>query len=299
MLKKQDSEEVLQAKEAFEAYASSFGIDVRHYHADNGIFNGKEWRRSCSESHQGLSFAGVNAHHQNGRAERRVRSLQDMARTMLIHANHRWPQAITPNLWPYALRAANDSLNATPCARHKFRLSPLQVFSRANVDVNVKHWIPFGSPVYVLEAKLQGSVAIFNKWQSRARLGIYLGRSPMHARSVALVLSLETGLVSPQYHVVFDPSFKTVHPEQSNQVPKCLCQQKCGFKGQVRTEVIQGNQITDETHYISPTDVAIMPEPEGGQAAENEDIGIRIEDLEVPPSSETIEEGEEVRPQEA
>ena len=69
LLKTQSGEEVLEAKEAFEAYSSSFGIDIRHYHADNGIFNGKAWRQSCSESHQGLSFAGVNAHHQNGRAE--------------------------------------------------------------------------------------------------------------------------------------------------------------------------------------------------------------------------------------
>ena len=66
LLKTQSGEEVLEAKEAFETYASSFGIDVRHYHADNGIFNARAWRTSCSESHQGLSFAGVNAHHQNG-----------------------------------------------------------------------------------------------------------------------------------------------------------------------------------------------------------------------------------------
>ena len=138
------------------------------------------------------------------------------------------------SLWPYAIRAANDSLNVTPCARHKFRFSPLQVFSRSDIDLNPKHWIPFGSPVYALSPKLQGSTRIMNKWESRARLGIYLGRSPMHARSVALVLSISTGLVSPQYHVVFDPSFKTVHPEQSNQVPECKWMQKCGFKGKAK-----------------------------------------------------------------
>ena len=80
---------------------------------------------------------------------------------MLIHANHRWPEAITANLWPYAIRAANDSLNATPCARHKFKSTPLQIFSRTDVDVNPKHWIPFGSPVYVLENKLQAAHPIY------------------------------------------------------------------------------------------------------------------------------------------
>ena len=278
LLKTQSGDEVLEAKEAFETYAGSFGIDVRHYHADNGIFNARAWRTSCSESHQGLSFAGVNAHHQNGRAERRVRSLQDMARTMLVHANHRWPEAITANLWPYAIRAANDSLNATPCARHKFKSTPLQIFSRADVDVNPKHWIPFGSPVYVLENKLQAAHPIYEKWKSRARLGIYLGRSPMHARSVALVLSLSTGFVSPQYHVVFYPSFRTVHPSQSNQVPKCVWQTKCGFDKQGPREVLQGNQIEEEPQFISPTDISIIPEPEGGPIDAGADIAIQVND---------------------
>ena len=44
----------------------------------------------------------------------------------------------------------------------------------------------------------------------RTRLGIYVGRSPYHAGSVALVLNPRTGYVSPQYHVVFDDDFTTV-----------------------------------------------------------------------------------------
>jgi hypothetical protein len=84
-------------------------------------------------------------------------------KTIGRRANHRWPQAITANLWPYAIRAANDSLDVMPCARHAFKVSPLQVFSRADVDTNPTHWIPFGSPVYVLAAPLQGSKHIHNK----------------------------------------------------------------------------------------------------------------------------------------
>ena len=41
LLKTQSGEEVLKAKEAFKTYASSFGIGIRHYHADNGIFNAR------------------------------------------------------------------------------------------------------------------------------------------------------------------------------------------------------------------------------------------------------------------
>ncbi len=48
------------------------------------------------------------------------------------------------------------------------------------------------------------------KWHKRARLGVYLGRSPNHAQSVAFVLNLASGLVSPQFHLKFDGLFETV-----------------------------------------------------------------------------------------
>ena len=57
------------------------------------------------------------------------------------------------------------------------------------------------------------------KWDPRARLGMYLGHSPSHAGSVALVLNLRTGLVSPQYHVVIDDDFLTVPSLRAGTVP--------------------------------------------------------------------------------
>ena len=48
------------------------------------------------------------------------------------------------------------------------------------------------------------------KWRKRSRLGVYLGPSPNHARSVALVLNPRTGHVSPQFHVKFDDFFEMV-----------------------------------------------------------------------------------------
>ena len=48
---------------------------------------------------------------------------------------------------------------------------------------------------------------------------MYLGRSPVHASNVALVLNLNTGHVSPQYHLVFDDEFSTVKYLTSNNIP--------------------------------------------------------------------------------
>ena len=78
------------AKEAFERYARSHGVHVTHYHADNGRFADNKWQKACTDNGQQLTFCGVNAHFQNGVAERRIRELQEQARTMmLIHANKR------------------------------------------------------------------------------------------------------------------------------------------------------------------------------------------------------------------
>jgi hypothetical protein len=93
-----DDEETLQGKQAFEQHCLLSNVSIKHYHADNGIFTSNAWRQACHTSHQSLTFAGVNAHHQNGVAERRIRELQNLARTMIIHAERRWPEAITPNL---------------------------------------------------------------------------------------------------------------------------------------------------------------------------------------------------------
>ena len=80
------AEETIEAKRAFERYAEHRGVTVWAYHADNGIFKAKKWVEECQLRKQDLTFAGVNAHHQNGIAERRIRELQETTRAMLIHA---------------------------------------------------------------------------------------------------------------------------------------------------------------------------------------------------------------------
>ena len=44
----------------------------------------------------------------------------------------------------------------------------------------------------------------------RSRRGIYLGVSKHHSSIVNLVLNLESGVISPQYHCVFDDTFSTI-----------------------------------------------------------------------------------------
>ena len=126
-----------------------------HYHADNGVFAARRWVEDCYKKGQGMTFAATNAHHQNGKAEIRIKHLQDQARTMLIHATKRWPEAINAHLWPYAMRMACDSINSTPWPSHPNSRTPQQIFSNTLVEENPKHWFHFGCPAYVLDENLQ------------------------------------------------------------------------------------------------------------------------------------------------
>jgi hypothetical protein len=134
--------------------------------------------------------------------------LQDGARTSLLHAIQKWPSATTINLWPYALRYANDVNNHVPTKGKD--LSPIEMFSATNQKSPVKQFYHFGCPVYMLDNALQAGNRSGSKWKQRTRLGINLGFSPQHAKSVHLALSLQSGCVSPQYHCIFDNNFETL-----------------------------------------------------------------------------------------
>jgi hypothetical protein len=253
-------EETLQGKLAFERHCQMLGTKVQHYHADNGIFVSNGWKEACSKERQSWSYTGVSAHHQNGIAERRIRELQDMARTMIIHAQQRWPDAIDQHLWPYALRMANDALNACPSLKHKAQDTPESLFTGSKVLQNPKHWNHFGCPAFVLARPLQ-SQGIYHKWKQKSTIGVYIGRSPVHSREVALVLSLDTGLVSPQFHVKLDSTFQTIK-ELGDLVPKSHWQVRCGFSREPFRGAVIDTKSPNSPHQDIPREAT---QPEGGQ----------------------------------
>jgi hypothetical protein len=113
---------------------------------------------------QFLTFAGANAHNQNGIAEQRIRI-----------GNMRCPKAVTNNLWPHALRMANNVLIETPLMQNKEKLSPHQLFSNTRTQPNPKHWKPFGCPVHVLDSSMiQGGRGTIDKWKQRSKVEMCL-----------------------------------------------------------------------------------------------------------------------------
>jgi hypothetical protein len=200
------SKESLEAKVAFEAHSRALGVMILNYHADNGRFVDNAWIQDIHKKQQTISYCGVNAHWQNGIAEKGIRDLREQARTSLLHTIDKWPAAIITQLWPYALCHAASVHNNLP---KKDGRSPLELSSNVDVAPNLKSFHTFGCPVFALSQQLQAQQSV-KSWLPRARLGIYLGPSPRHARSVSLVLNLNTGLVSPQFHVKHDEFFETI-----------------------------------------------------------------------------------------
>jgi hypothetical protein len=141
--------DTIVAKEAFERFALRHNIKrIKHYHCDNGIFASKKFRAAVKDATQTMMFCAVNAHHQNGVAERRIQGLTDQARAMLVNACHKNPFA-TNNLWPFALRHAYEIQRTIP--KRPNTKSPLEIFADVDVRPKRKHFHPFGCPVYVLE----------------------------------------------------------------------------------------------------------------------------------------------------
>ncbi len=90
------------------------------------------------------------------------------------------------------------------------------------------HHHTFACPVFALQTALAAGSTI-PKGSPRARLGLNLGQSPMHARTVHLVLNLSTGLVSPQYHCRFDDFFETTKYGAADVAVSSTWQQLAGF----------------------------------------------------------------------
>ena len=95
----------------------------------------------------------------------------------------------------------------------------LSKLSDRKCHVFVKDFHTWGCPIFVLDGCLQSNPKGVLKWEPRAQVGIYMGHSPAHAESVALVLNPTSGHVSPQFHVVFNDTFSTVPRMREGTIP--------------------------------------------------------------------------------
>ncbi len=147
------ADEAVQAKHHFEHLAAQHNVHIKQYHSDNGVYASQAFKSSCEALDQKYSFRGISAKHQNGIAEHMIGTITRRAHSMLLHATLLWPDIITEDLWPFALKMAVDVHNATPGISG---LSPDEMFSgQKSTKSRLNDFHPFGCPVFVLEASLQ------------------------------------------------------------------------------------------------------------------------------------------------
>ena len=257
-----DAASTVQSKMQYERESRQYGVLVQRYHSDNGVFTAAAFQNELEKQGQPLTLAGVGGHHQNAIAERNIRTVMTRTRALLLHAMLRWPDVTQSDLWPMAMQHAELLCNHVP--KQASGYSPLQLFSRnlkALKDNEILATLPvWGCPVYVLEPTLQDGRKL-PKWQPRSRRGQYVGMSPYHASNVALVRNLTTGSIGPQFHVVFDNWFETVHADEESGEPPPeweILVNHSRFRADFEEDDINKLHLDDE--WLTPSEIIAVRE---------------------------------------
>ena len=204
-----NSHSTLEAKRNHDKMCHGLGVVPQKFISDNGTsFLNKEFEAHLEEFHQTIRHSGVGAHHSNGIAERGIGTITSIARAMMHHAAIHWPEVADVALWPLAVLHAVYILNRIP--RESTGRSPLELFSRkVYPSSKFQDFHVWGCPVYVLDHSLSDGHKV-PRWKPRSSRCVYVGQSQDHGHSIPLVLNLDTGKITPQFHVVFDDYFQTV-----------------------------------------------------------------------------------------
>ena len=192
-----NNDETLEAVKKFEQVAADSGITIAEYSADNGsCFTSKAFAERLQAGNQAIRHSGAGSHHQNGCAERSIRTIMAIARTLLLHAAIHWPDVADPTLWPMSVYHACYIWNRIP--NESSGVSPLDLWTKTRQPLShLLRLHVFGCPVYVLDKRIADGKKI-GRWVPRSYRGIYLGHSPKHSSDVPLVLNLSTGSITPQ-----------------------------------------------------------------------------------------------------
>jgi hypothetical protein len=187
------------------------------------------------------------------------------------------------SLWPYALCHTAHLSNVLLTGKDgQFKL---EHFSGIKVGSNMRYLHTFGCHVFALHSALASSSSI-PRWDPRVRLGLNLGPSPTHARNVHLVMSLSTGLVSPQFHCRFDDFFETCKYGVPDGGISSTWQRLAGYKRADRVPVLHtedGLLDTVNPAQVTPQSTAeshsfLVTSAQNEEGTSNEGAGVSFSD---------------------
>ena len=204
-----NANETIEALQRFETLAADNGIIVKEYQSDSGpAFTSDTFRKHLLDHGRNNRYSGAGSHHQNGKAERAIRTIMAMARTMLMHSSIHWPEICDPTMWPMAVQHAVWIYNHIPNPSNG--LAPIDMWSKTKFPMTkLQNLHVFGSPVYILDKRIADGKSV-GRWQPRSHRGVYMGMSSEHNYDVPLILNIDTGYINAQWNVTFDDWFTTV-----------------------------------------------------------------------------------------
>ena len=147
------AEETIISKLKFEMEAMGSILPVGRYYIDNGIYNSKEFTRDLNGKGQGIRHSGVVGHHKNGVADNSIKNVVRISRTMMIHADLRWPGSSEKSLCTMDMDHGVHLNNHTP--HISIGIYTEEGCTRSNLShCSLQNYHPWGCPTYVLEPRL-------------------------------------------------------------------------------------------------------------------------------------------------
>ena len=217
----------------------------------------KAFRTRLETFKQIVTFVGTSAHHHNAVAERSIRTIMSIARTMMIHAATHWPEMADATLWPLAVNYAVYIFNRVP--NRETGLSPLDIFTSTRQPLRrLQDLHVFGSPAYLLDKTIADGKKL-PRWKPKSERVIFVGISGKHLSQTPMVLNPRTRATTTPYHVVFDDWFATVG-SSPDALPDFQSPEWQAMFGDSTYQFVEDNSWKDEldpTHVMDRLSTAV------------------------------------------
>jgi len=170
---------------------TQFERDIKNFQCDNGReFDNSPFQNFCRQNGMQFRFSCPHTSSQNGKAERTIKSINNIVRTLLAHSS------MPPSFWHYALSMATYLLNILPTKVLGYR-SLMQILYQKNPLYS--HLRVFGCLCYPL------FLALIHKLQARSTPCAFLGYRSNHRSYKCFDLSSKKIIISRQ--VLFDETY--------------------------------------------------------------------------------------------
>ncbi|KAJ9565309.1 hypothetical protein OSB04_001275 [Centaurea solstitialis] len=169
---------------------NQFGRDIKSFQCDNGKeFNNRSFHQLCQQNGIHLRFSCPYTSSQNGKAERKIRTLNNMSRTLLFHGN------VPTSFWPYSLHMATYLHNILPSKVINFSSPTTHLYHKIP---SYEHLKIFGCLCFPHTSSPQ------HKLLPKSSLCVFLGYPSHHRGYLCYDLTNNRFIISR--HVIFDES---------------------------------------------------------------------------------------------